>query len=149
MNVLRPGITALAAVAAGSFVNIVGKEESGLPELYAFFATVAAVVLLCCCLVRDRQTTAHLPNMGLFYVYTIAFIIGAPLLLGFSGRSALWGLSWIVPILFWLMFFLRKRAWLPASTAWLVLTAATAALIYNSRHADSGSGLWITWIARF
>jgi hypothetical protein len=146
VGVLQVTFVPAAAVAAGA---LLGYGGYGPAVSIAFLATMLAVILGICAVLTDRPKGASPSEQWGCSITIGGIILLAPVLFDHYRWDAFWGVPWVIPILCWLTHLVRKRAWLCVAVVWLVLFAATIAIINNARDGGNVIGLWLNWMRLF
>ena len=132
----------IVAVAIGHLLGVarLGFQPSG--NLVGIFC-VAGIAMLVrgawTAWQQDRRMHAYLAGYALF------FVLAFPIDFANSEARILRVMPALVPVVFALAFFLRKRIWVLSVGAWLVLLATTLILTYNVTNLHSGIGFWGGW----
>ena len=142
----RLAIAPAIAVVAGAAIGNIGDFAA---VRWAFFATVLAVAIAICAIATRKPNCLSSGQRAIYYLYVAGVVILAPVLFDHYTWSAFWGVPWVVPILCWLVVFLRKGDWFCACGAWLLLCAITIALVNNAYCETSFVGLWWSQVVRF
>jgi hypothetical protein len=148
-KVIMAAVMVCAPWGALSAGYLAGNAEQPRPEGYAFLATVAAVGFLVWGWLKPPKVEIAPTTKRVFYAYTLILIVGAPFFFGQDGMGAIYAAFLIVPLVFWLVGFVRVKAWILAWAAWSLISAVMTAVIFNSQNTMAKTGLWVSWFSRF